>query len=410
VSPTHRKRPPTRPLEFAFRSEPLRTVRRIARLDLRTGWLVGGAVRDLLCGRRPADWDLTVPRAELPGWLDALAGAGFGRAVPLGRDPFPLYRFVGSGRILDVGPYLGGSFEADLARRDFTINAMALDVASGELVDPYRGRTALKRRVLSAVAERNFREDPLRALRGVRFMAENGYRLDRRTEEILRASAAALGRVAPERIRAELLRLLAGEHAGAAVRTAARLGLFGRILGVRSLPRGRFEVLERLDRAGRPALETRELGLARLAALFWVAGQTTGAALDRLRRLRFSREECRTVHALLLAAAWLPVSDAEVWRLARQLQPEARLFAAFLGALRPEDAEVRRLIRRLRKRPPLPRATGGDIRNWTGLPPGPAIGQLLEKLRDAEFRGSVRNRRQARDLVVREASKTPRRD
>src|SRR5581483_6139567 len=131
-----------------------------------------------------------------------------------GGAPFPLSERHGAwrvaldgGRTVDFVALQGGSIEADLATRDFTINAIAAPVEGGDLVDPHGGRADLERRTLRRVSDRIFDDDPLRLLRAVRLEDELGFRLDAETEALVRARADRVGEPAGERILAELRRL-----------------------------------------------------------------------------------------------------------------------------------------------------------------------------------------------------------
>ena len=186
-------------------------------------WCVGGAVRDLLLGRTPGDWDVTtnaLPEAVLELFAP--------RALPTGLKHGTVT--VGGGRGVEVttfrrdGDYLDhrhperveftGSLTEDLARRDFTVNAMAMDLR-GSLADPWGGRADLAAGVLRAVGtpEARFGEDALRILRGLRFAARLGFAVEAETGRAMVNRAADLREIAPERIRVELEGLLCGDHA-----------------------------------------------------------------------------------------------------------------------------------------------------------------------------------------------------
>ena len=201
-------------------------------------WCVGGCVRDALLGRAPEDWDVT--SSALPEETMALFGS---RAVPTGLKHGTV-TVRAADRPVEVTTYrvdgayrdhrrpervtFTRSLEEDLGRRDFTVNAMALNLR-GELRDPFGGRRDLAAGVLRCVGDpdRRFREDALRILRGMRFAAELELELEPSTAEALLQSRALLEDVAPERIQAELKKLLRGPRAAAVLRACPQVvGVF----------------------------------------------------------------------------------------------------------------------------------------------------------------------------------------
>ena len=200
-------------------------------------WCVGGCVRDTLLGRAPEDWDVTA--SARPEETLALFGS---RAEPTGlrhgtvtvkteKGPVEVTTYRIDGDYKDHrrpdSVTFTSSLEEDLARRDFTVNAMALSLR-GELRDPFGGREDLRRGVLRCVGEpdRRFQEDALRILRGLRFAAALGLEIEAGTAAAMEAHRALLGEIAPERIQIELVKLLAGEEAPRV------LGEHPRVLGV----------------------------------------------------------------------------------------------------------------------------------------------------------------------------------
>ncbi len=185
-------------------------------------WCVGGAVRDALLGREPGDWDVTTN--ALPETVLALFAP---EALPTGLQHGTVT--VGGGRGVEVttyrrdGEYLDSrhpehveftsSLEEDLARRDFTVNAIAMGL-DGTLVDPFGGQADLTAGVLRAVGEpeKRFQEDALRVMRGLRFAARLGFSIEEDTADAMRRCAPLLRRIAVERIQVELTGLLCGEH------------------------------------------------------------------------------------------------------------------------------------------------------------------------------------------------------
>ena len=185
-------------------------------------WCVGGAVRDALLGREPGDWDVT---SDAPP--EAVLTLFAPQALPTGLKHGTVT--VGDGRGVEIttfrrdGAYLDSRhpdhveftacLEEDLARRDFTVNAIAVNLR-GEAADPFGGREDLARRVLRAVGEpeKRFQEDALRILRGLRFASRLGFAIEPDTAAALRRCAPLLGHIAPERLRTELTGILCGDH------------------------------------------------------------------------------------------------------------------------------------------------------------------------------------------------------
>jgi poly(A) polymerase len=189
------------------------------------GWLVGGTVRDRQMGRTGTDVDVVVdgdPRAFAAA-VAARAGLPW---FALSRE-WGAYRVVGSPGHLDVAAMRGGGLAADLALRDFTVNAMALPVTGGVLVDPFGGQGHLEQGRLVAVGGRIFADDPLRLLRAVRLAHTLDLRLDPALRDLARAEAHRLRETAAERVLSEVVSTLAAGRSAAAVGLWANLGLLG---------------------------------------------------------------------------------------------------------------------------------------------------------------------------------------
>jgi poly(A) polymerase len=176
-------------------------------------WLVGGAVRDRLLGRPTADYDVAVP--EDPERLArSLAQAAGGHAFALS-EGFGAWRVVARDRSwqVDLTALAGETIEADLSKRDFTINAIAEPIGGRGYVDPSGGLDDLRKRRLRMVSASAFASDPLRTLRLARLACELDLDVDPATMTAAGASAAELPRVAPERVFAELKRIVIAERA-----------------------------------------------------------------------------------------------------------------------------------------------------------------------------------------------------
>lgn len=203
-------------------------------------YLVGGCVRDLFLGRRPKDWDITtnaVPEDIQKAFPDSFYTNEFGTVGVLRETEDETLK------VIEVTPYrteseytdkrrpdkveFGQSLEEDLARRDFTINAIAYDEAKGHIVDPFKGQKDIQAKVLRTVRdpEERFEEDALRLMRAVRLVAELHFALDSDTAGAIQKKAGNLKHVSRERVRDELLRILSSDQPMMALVLCQQLGL-----------------------------------------------------------------------------------------------------------------------------------------------------------------------------------------
>lgn len=324
-------------------------------------WFVGGAVRDELLGREVVDVDVICAD---PG------RAARAYAARSGGAPFPLSDRYGGwrvalegGRTVDFTPLQGGSLAADLAARDFTVNAIAASVGGGERIDPHGGAADLERRTLRRVSDSAFADDPLRLLRAVRLEDELGFRLDEETERLVRAQAALATRPAGERVLAEL----------------RRLSLAGWL---------RLDELGLLAALGGDARRLRASGLPDSPEIRLVAGLG-----PRLKRLPISNELRRYADALLRAQAPSDDSPRSVHRFRRATEPWAVDAAWFVEAAALEPA-----IRAARAAEPAEPLVRGDELD---LAPGPEIGRMLEEIAEERAAGTISSREEALELVRR---------
>jgi putative nucleotidyltransferase with HDIG domain len=201
-------------------------------------WLVGGALRDRLLGRPTPDLDVVVD-GDVRGAARRL-GRGLGGASFELSDQFGAWRIVAreSGWQVDITPLQGGSLEADLGARDLTVNAMAEPLSGGELVDPYGGKRDLAARRLRMVSPAAFAADPLRTIRVARLATELRFEVEPATADAVRAHAAGLDDVSPERVFAELRRIVAADDAVAGMGLIDELGLTDAVLPELSALRG----------------------------------------------------------------------------------------------------------------------------------------------------------------------------
>jgi hypothetical protein len=328
-------------------------------------WVVGGAIRDELLGRRVVDTDVACGSPELAARLySRLAG---GAVFPLSERHGAWRVAFRSGSTVDFTPLHGETIEEDLATRDFTVNAMARSLEGGALVDPLGGEPDLEARRLRAVSPRIFEDDTLRLLRAVRLEDELGFRLDEESEALLRAAAGSAADAAGERILGELERL-----SPEGFRRAGELGLLEPLGG--SLAR-----LDEVDVVDTPGF-----------LLVVVFG-------EGLRRFPISNDLRRLARTLLAAGRPPDDSPRAIHRFRRQTEPWALTALAYLSA-----TDLYEAVRAARAAEPAePLLRGEDLLDL-GVEPGPELGRLLELVAEERAVGAVATREEALELVRRE--------
>jgi tRNA nucleotidyltransferase (CCA-adding enzyme) len=290
--------------------DPPINVRKIAETLERAGyetWCVGGAIRDALLGHPHLDWDLAT--AAKPEQVRKL----FKRTVPVGvefgtvgvLDPDNVMHEVTTFRrdVQTDGRHavveFGASLDEDLARRDFTINAIAYSPKRDELRDPYDGQEDIRRKVLRAVGDPRQRmaEDRLRALRAIRFGARFGFEIDPATWEAIVESAPMMTRLSAERVKQEIEKTM--EQVALPSTAFAKWrdsGAFETL--VPTLARITDKQLKPLDHLRRPLLPARPARKStRIAALFAAAPRDT--VRKTLKDLRFSNSETEWIALLV---------------------------------------------------------------------------------------------------------------
>jgi poly(A) polymerase len=212
-------------------------------------WLVGGAVRDLEIGRATADVDIVVDGD--PGETARAIAKAAGRVACFAlSEEFGTWRVVARGGAwqIDVEPLRGGSIEADLALRDFTVNAIAEPLSGGGPIDPLGGLTDLRAGRLRMAAPAAFADDPLRVLRLVRLELELELEPEAQTLRSAAAHAAGLADVSAERVFAELRRIVASHRAHRGLERMSSLGATAVVLpeldALRGVEQNRYHHLD----------------------------------------------------------------------------------------------------------------------------------------------------------------------
>jgi tRNA nucleotidyltransferase (CCA-adding enzyme) len=425
-------------------------------------WIVGGCVRDLLLGRVAADWDIATDAR--PKELLAI----FPRAIPTGIEHGTV-TVVQHGRHYEVttlrgeGTYTDGrrpdwvefvdDITADLARRDFTVNAMAIDPLDAKLIDPFDGRGDLSRGILRAVGDprARFAEDGLRVLRAARFVATLELELDPDTRAAIRPTLDTYRKVAMERVRDEWVKAMKAREPSRAFEVMRDTGILEvtcpELLDGVGLGQNRHHAYD-VWRHGLACMDACDADpVLRIAALLHDVGKPkTRAWSDKTKdytfydhdrvgaeiaepiaaRLRFSNDERARIvtlvrhHLFHYDDHW---TDAAVRRWIRRVGPDrvadlytlndadvrakGRDFEPDLAALAALKAHVARVLAQgaaLSTRDL--KVNGHDLIRDVGLRPGPDIGRILDALLEAVTNDPSLNERDALLAAARELARS----
>lgn len=374
-------------------------------------YAVGGCVRDSLLGLDPHDWDLcTSARPE-----QVMALFGEEKCIPTGLQHGTVTvkqggRFYETTTFRTEGAYSDGrhpdavcfvpDVREDLARRDFTINAMAYSAEEG-LIDPFGGRDDLAAHLVRAVGEpeRRFEEDALRILRLYRFAARFSFAIDPATGAAARALGPHLDCVSAERIQEELLKLLAAPRPGSYLEPAV-LAVVLPELEPEKQPERFAELCRTIDRIE----PTAENVPARLAALLCPLGEA--GARKALRKLKCSNALTDEVTALERETPGTPNTTLTVQAkrlLGRYELPTIKRLTALCSARHPEQAEAFAALRAEAEQLTAENAccrvsqlavNGRDLMA-AGVRPGPGLRQVLNALLEAVITGQTPNEKDA---------------
>ncbi|MBS3908140.1 MAG: CCA tRNA nucleotidyltransferase [Actinobacteria bacterium] len=420
-------------------------------------YLVGGSVRDALLGQVHDDLDFATDAQPeqiikiVKPWADNLwlIGIKFG-TVALGKGRLKIeITTLRSERYEDASRHPVVAFESgielDLSRRDFTVNAMALDRATGELIDPFHGQDDLVKRLLRTPLgpERSFLDDPLRMMRAVRFVSTMGMDLSDETRDAIRRYKGELARVSSERVRDEFSKILTGGEPSKALRLLIETGLSDEFVPEIS----RLKVAQDPDYHHKDVLEHTllvvertepELAL-RLAALFHDIGKpdtreiiegkvtfynhdhvSAYAAKKRLRALKYPKALIDEVYELIYQhmrvytyrMGWTDKAVRKYIRDAGSLREKLNALIRadcttknprkmnqslrVLDELEERIVELEAAEETAKIRPPV---DGNEVMEYLGIGPGPLVGEIMRLLLEARLDGEISTKEEALVLV-----------
>jgi tRNA nucleotidyltransferase (CCA-adding enzyme) len=396
-------------------------------LDLlpQPAYMVGGAVRDALLGRRREylDLDFVIP-ADAVKVARAIAQhyqAGFVLLDPQRQ----IARVVFPHATVDIAQQEGSDLETDLHRRDFTVNAIAYDPHSQEIIDPLQGLIDLEKRVLRMVSPTNLQDDPLRLMRAYRQAAQLNFTIEPVTQENIRSLAAHITTVAAERVRVEVGYLLAIPQGTPAITTAWQDGVLAPFF--KNATPESFQKLAAVDTAAafiqknwqplgvelqdyiRDTIKTTRLGIAKLACLVHPDPE---AAEIELMALTYSRAEIQAVTTALRLIPRLRVGNMSLREQYFLFQEAGTGFSTavalalacdnLVGAMfgdKPLCVYAPLISRYLNPDDlvahPSQIVSGKEIIIALNLPPSPLIGKLLTEIAIAQAEGKISTAKEA---------------
>ena len=406
-------------------------------------YIVGGCVRDFLREAEPEDWDVTTsakpeeiqkifPKSFYQNKFFTVTVQTESKSPRLKEIEVTTYRSEAKytdKRHPDQVKY-AETLEKDLSRRDFTVNAMAIDLSDQKLkiIDPFKGQRDLQDKVIRAVGEPEdrFNEDALRMMRAVRFAVAlgPGWKIEEKTAQAIKKNAAWLQAISKERIRDELMKIIMSERASDGLEILRKLGLLKYILpeleegyGVAQAKHHIYDCYEHSLRSLDYAVKRGFNQYVRLAALLhdiakprvkqgqgpnatFYNHEIVGAKMtvQILQRLRFPKKDIEKVAKLVRYHLFYynvgEVTESAVRRLVRQVGPENMTELLQVrycdrigsGVPKAEPYKLRHLKYLIEKvsQDPLSvkmlKVTGHDVMSQLGLPPGPQVGYILDIL------------------------------
>lgn len=412
-------------------------------------YIVGGCVRDLILGRIPKDWDLTTnatPEQMIPLFEKTFYENDFGTVgVVISDDrtvevtPYRLESAYSDNRHPDKVTF-SDKLEDDLKRRDFTINALASDVVSGEVVDNFNGLADIDSKTIRAVGspDKRFTEDALRLIRAIRFSAELGFTIEHETQNSILKHADLIKNISIERIRDEVTKIIASDNPMMGFVFLEKLGLLKHFLpeistavGVTQNQAHSFDVFEHLLRSLQCAADKKYPFYVRLAALLHDIGKPTtkrnikggedctfyghevvGAkmAAEILKRTKFTNENIKLVTTLVRWHMFFSdteqISLSAVRRIIRNVGPDYIWDLVNLricdrvGTGRPKEDPYRlrkymSMIEEVLREPVSVsklKINGNELMKVANLKPGPKIGFILNILLEEIIEHSENNK------------------
>lgn len=372
-------------------------------------FLVGGLVRDLLLGQTVNDFDVVV-EGDAIKFGNSLVGEFGGKLtshpkfhtavwhLPHVWNQIPDFidlitarkeSYISSGALPSVTP---STIEDDLRRRDFTINAMAIQIDGSELLDPLHGKHDLEKKLVRVLHPNSFIDDPTRIFRALRYEGRYSFRLDPATAGLINEdSIFVIMKLSGERIRNELDLIFEEENSPQMILRAGELGLFNAIHPKLPMFNPEYTNFLHMD----PILDI-PISRASMGYMFWFMDLLEEEILSIAERLSFSSDLTHSVWAVSQLKRSLPfLSGAKPseWVLALEKLPLHSIYVVYLVSGEKSLLDYLSIWRHVR-----PQTTGDDLKA-RGLLPGPRFGEIISQLRTGWLDGEITSAEQERELL-----------
>ena len=437
-------------------------------------YLVGGAVRDILLDKITVDRDLIVTDEDARVFSQKAADFLGGKFIPLDEEN-KIYRVVLQDKInyLDITNPVENSLEKDIMRRDLRVNAIAVNIKTGEIYDPTEGLKDFENKVLNGIQEENFTDDPLRLLRIFRFHSILGFEISQELMDISKKYSKLIQNPAKERIEYELMKLFSGKFAHSALLKMDEAGILEYIFPftkeLKQVPPNAHHHLDLFNHSIESVKQVQKLyeesdeytkshllktdfgGFSRLAHLklaafmhdigkfsTWTIEENTGRhrfikhddagakiAPTILKKLMFSNKQIDYIKLMIknhmypsMVVSAPDLTEKVMMRYVRKMEDNAIdaiiiAKADRLSALGPEvtkemveenltllDKLLNFYIKAQETIKPLPKLLdGNDIMKVFKICPSPMLGEILDKLHEAQINGDVNTKEEALNFV-----------
>lgn len=365
-----------------------------------SSYLVGGTVRDVMLEREIKDIDFAVATDTIE--LAREFAKKINGSFVLLDEVFLIGRVVKDELTIDFAQLRGNSIEADLAERDFTINAMATSLECDRLIDPFRGQEDLKNRLIRMVNEENLKADPLRVLRAYRFHATLSFEIEEKTRQALKNNAHLMKITARERIKDELWKIFSVSFSHKTIKLMSEDEIFKAIFKLYDFVEIKpdIEALEIAEEIlANSKREIKNLSCFKLVCLF------DFNASELIRQIKPSRKEQRFADELIRAGARIKKIENLLDKVRFIKDFENILYPALIYGISKDPLktarkwfydEIEEFYKKiyLKNRKKLPLLKGDDILSL-GFEPSEVVGEILERIETLVLAGKISNKEQA---------------